>query len=47
MPAISLPPVMGKRQGGFIVPDFLKTKDLVKDMMVVQEKDMFDEALKK
>ena len=46
LPPVDLPPVMGKRQGGFIVPDFLKNKDLAKDIEKVKEKDMFDEVLR-
>lgn len=43
-----LPPVMLGRKGGFeFIPDFLKQKELARDLTNVGEKDMMAEALKK
>ena len=48
LPAAELPPVMQQRKGAFdIVPDFLKQKELQRDLTNVSEKDMLAEALKK
>ena len=44
----SLPPVMAKRQGGFeMIPDFLKMKEVQKDMNNINSLDMMQEAFKK
>jgi hypothetical protein len=43
-----LPPVMAQRKGAFeVIPDFLKQKELQRDLTNVGEKDMMAEALKK
>lgn len=48
MAAAHLPPVMSQRKGGFeFIPDFLKQKELARDLTNVGEKDMMAEALKR
>ena len=47
-PPVSLPPVMANRRGQFeLIPDFLKQNEVKKDLFMVEEKDMLDEALRK
>lgn len=48
LPAVDLPPVMQQRKGAFeVIPDFLKQKELARDLTNVGEKDMMAEALRK
>jgi hypothetical protein len=47
LPPVSLPPVGGRRGAFEIIPDFLKQKELARDLTNIGEKDMMAEALKK